>query len=69
MTELPRIANLLPAQADGLACVVCRTSLLTAPAGTAFRVVGRSITGSQVHACAPPRPCAGRYKRPAEVAS
>ena len=40
---------LTPAQADGLACVVCGVDFLTAT--VAHRPVGRSETGSQVFAC------------------
>jgi hypothetical protein len=41
--------TLTPAQADGLACVVCGADYLTAK--VAHRPVGRSHTGSQVFAC------------------
>ncbi len=41
--------GLSPAQADGLACVVCAVDYLTVP--VAHRPVGRSQTGSQVFAC------------------
>jgi excisionase family DNA binding protein len=40
---------LTPAQADGLACVVCEVDYLSTTA--AHRPVGRSHTGSQVFAC------------------
>jgi hypothetical protein len=56
------IAPLPNLEANGLACPSCGTALIGAPAGTRFVVVGRSITGSQVHACAPPKPCAKRYE-------
>ncbi|MEV6604723.1 hypothetical protein [Kutzneria sp. NPDC051319] len=42
--------DLTPMQADGLACVICRTNYLVA--GRPCRPVGRSHTGSQVFACA-----------------
>ena len=61
MSDERRITNLTDAQADGRACVACHRNLLTAPASAAFIPVGRSITGSQVFACASPRPCAGKY--------
>ncbi|MGH3659979.1 MAG: helix-turn-helix domain-containing protein, partial [Micromonosporaceae bacterium] len=41
--------ELSPAQADGLACVVCGADFLTV--AVARRPVGRSGTGSQVFAC------------------
>ncbi|MEV5839750.1 hypothetical protein [Nocardia sp. NPDC052112] len=55
------ITGLIPLQADGLACVVCGADYLH------VRVphvpVGRSVTGSQVFACAschlPDAQCAG----------
>jgi excisionase family DNA binding protein len=43
-------ANLSPAQADGLACVRCGCEFLAG--GEAQWPVGRSVTGSQVFACA-----------------
>lgn len=60
MTDLPLIEDLNHAQADGRACVVCGFDYLTAPAGTRSVPVGRSVTGSQVMACAPPKRCAER---------
>lgn len=57
------VTNLTDAQADGLACVVCRRDYLTCPAGTRRVPVGRSITGSQVFACV--GECARRFERPA----
>lgn len=60
MTE-PRWDGLDPAQADGLACVICTRDLLHHPMP---RVpVGRSVTGSQVMACV--GSCAGRAALPA----
>jgi hypothetical protein len=41
--------DLSPAQADGLACVVCQTNYPLVR--TAHVPVGRSVTGSQVFAC------------------
>jgi hypothetical protein len=43
------ITQLTPAQADGLACVVCGADYLTVR--VPHRPVGRSVTGSQVFAC------------------
>lgn len=66
-TQLPRFTNLFDDQADGLACVVCRTDLQT---GSPRRTVpvGRSVTGSLVMACLPPFPCAAQLgHKPAEV--
>jgi hypothetical protein len=48
-------------QADGLACVTCGASYLTA--ATPHVPVGRSVTGSQVFACL--GCCAGNEQRPA----
>lgn len=43
------IIGLTPAQADGLACVVCGADFLRVRVRS--RPVGRSVTGSQVFAC------------------
>ncbi len=43
------VTRLTPAQADGLACVVCSADYLTVR--VPHRPVGRSRTGSQVFAC------------------
>ncbi|MFB7289002.1 hypothetical protein [Actinacidiphila glaucinigra] len=51
MTERPVPQDLTPAQADGLACVVCHADYLTVR--TPHVPVGRSSTGSQVFACVP----------------
>jgi hypothetical protein len=48
--EEPRWDDLDPAQADGLACVICTRDFLRHP--TPRIPVGRSVTGSQVMACA-----------------
>ncbi|MGH3907001.1 MAG: helix-turn-helix domain-containing protein [Pseudonocardiaceae bacterium] len=45
----PAAEGLSPAQADGLACVVCNADFLTVK--VPHRPVGRSHTGSQVFAC------------------
>lgn len=68
-TTDPRLfRHLLPDQADGLACVVCRASFLVNPP-RAWVPVGRSLRDSQVFACAEPKPCAGQLgHQPAEVA-
>jgi len=54
MTAEKIITGLTPLQADGLACVVCGANYLR------IRVphipVGRSLTGSQIFACAGCRP-------------
>ena len=57
--------DLTPAQADGLACVVCGRDYLDRTEDTAFGSaavrlpVGRSRNGSQVFACTEPTDCAG----------
>lgn len=66
-TALPLYTNLFDDQADGRACVVCRTDLQT---GQPRRTVpvGRSVTESPVMACLPPFPCAAQLgHKPAEV--
>lgn len=45
------VTGLNPAQADGLACVVCRRGYLRDVARTPHAPVARSTTGSQVFAC------------------
>lgn len=49
-SRVERWANLSPAQADGLACVMCGAEFLAG--GEAQWPVGRSVAGSQVFACA-----------------
>jgi hypothetical protein len=51
VSDLPILRNLTPAQADGLACVVCGADYLVVR--TPHVPVGRSETGSQVFACKP----------------
>jgi hypothetical protein len=50
MSREPIIRGLSPSQADGLACVVCGADFLRVL--VAHVPVGRSVTGSQVFACA-----------------
>lgn len=53
------LPNLSPAQADGLACVLCGADFL-APGAGAHRPVGRSASDSQVFACSSHTPGAVR---------
>ena len=62
MSGLPLIGNLTDVQAEGFACVVCRTDYL-APGAPPSTVVGRSVVSAQVFACVGRKRCAEKFTK------